>query len=88
MSYYLLHNHTDEGSNLRLIDTINRVDSLLQRGFDLGASGLAITDHESLSSHMRVNKYAKKLHETNPDFKIALGNEIYLTDTRQKWFNQ
>ena len=31
---------------------------------------------------MRVNKYAKKIKETNPSFVIALGNEIYLTDTR------
>ena len=31
---------------------------------------------------MKVNKYAKKLQETNPDFKVVLGNEIYLTDTR------
>ena len=33
---------------------------------------------------MEVNQYAKKLQETNPDFTIALGNEIYLTDTRDK----
>lgn len=33
---------------------------------------------------MEVNQYAKELRETNPDFTIALGNEIYLTDTRDK----
>lgn len=33
---------------------------------------------------MEVNMYAKKIRETNPDFTIALGNEIYLTDTRDK----
>ena len=32
---------------------------------------------------MEVNQYAKKLRETNPDFTIGLGNEIYLTDTRE-----
>ena len=32
---------------------------------------------------MEVNQYAKKLQETNPDFVIALGNEIYLTDNRE-----
>lgn len=47
-------------------------------------SGIAITDHECLSSHIEVNQYAEKIKETNPDFKIALGNEIYLTDTRNK----
>ena len=33
---------------------------------------------------MEVNQYAKELQKTNPDFTIALGNEIYLVDTRQK----
>lgn len=32
---------------------------------------------------MEVNQYAKKLLTTNPDFTIALGNEIYLTDDRE-----
>ena len=46
-------------------------------------SGIAITDHECLSAHMEVNQYAKKLRETNPDFIIGLGNEIYLVDERE-----
>lgn len=33
---------------------------------------------------MEVNQYAKELQKINPDFTIALGNEIYLVDTRQK----
>lgn len=39
---------------------------------------------------MEVNQYAKEIHEKHPDFKIALGNEIYLTDTRdlgQKYYH-
>ena len=39
---------------------------------------------------MIVNKYAKELRETHPDFTIALGNEIYLTNTRdsgQKYYH-
>ena len=47
----------------------------------MGLSGIAITDHECLSAHMEVNQYAKKIKEKHPDFVIALGNEIYLTDT-------
>ena len=50
----------------------------------MGLSGIAITDHECLSAHMEVNMYAKKLRETNPDFTVALGNEVYLTDDREK----
>ena len=33
---------------------------------------------------MEVNQYAKELREKNPDFTIALGNEVYLTDTRDR----
>lgn len=39
---------------------------------------------------MEVNQYAKEIHEKHPDFKIALGNEIYLTDARdlgQKYYH-
>ena len=41
--------------------------------------GLAITDHETIAQSIRICKLQKE----NPDFKIAIGNEIYLTDVRQ-----
>lgn len=44
---------------------------------------MAITDHECLSSHIEVNRYAKKIKDKHPDFKVALGNEIYLVDSRE-----
>ena len=81
-SYFGIHNHTHY-SNIRLLDSINRPQALIDKAIELGLSGIAITDHECLSAHMEVNQYAKKLQETNPDFTIALGNEIYLTETRQ-----
>jgi len=81
--YFNCHNHT-EYSNIRLIDCINRPKDLINKAIELGLSGIAITDHEALCSHVEVNKIAAKLRETNPDFTIALGNEIYLTDTREK----
>ena len=49
----------------------------------MGLSGIAITDHEALCSHMEVNQYAKKIREKNPDFTIVLGNEVYLVDKRE-----
>ena len=88
-TYFGVHNHTMY-SNLRLLDCINRPEALIKTCKDLGLSGLAITDHETLSAHMTVNKLAKAMRETDPDFTIALGNEIYLTDTRepkQKYFH-
>ena len=30
-----------------------------------------------VSAHMEINQYAKKLRETNPDFVVALGNEVH-----------
>ena len=88
-SYFGVHNHTHY-SNLRLVDCINRPDDLINKAIELGLSGIAITDHECLSAHMEVNKIAKKLQETNPNFTIALGNEIYLVDeieNGQKYFH-
>ena len=77
-----VHSHTHY-SNIRLLDSINRPEKLIERAQKIGLAGIAITDHECLSSSIEVNILAKKLREENPDFKIALGNEIYLTDTRE-----
>lgn len=88
---YSLHNH-DDSSNSRLVDSINKVEDLLQYGFDLGLEGVAITDHETLNAHIRAIKFmekkrAKKENETEEEkvtrekwekFKLILGNEIYL----------
>lgn len=79
--YFGLHNHTMY-SNIRLLDCINRPKDLIDKAIELGLSGIAITDHECLSGHMEVNQYAQKIKEKHPDFKIALGNEIYLVDER------
>ena len=81
--YFNCHNHT-EYSNIRLIDCINRPADLIKKAIELGLSGIAITDHEALCGHVEVNKIAAELQKTNPDFTIALGNEIYLTDTRDR----
>ena len=56
----------------------------------MGLSGIAITDHECLSAHMEVNQFMKKFREEHPEFIVALGNEIYLTNTRdsgQKYYH-
>lgn len=77
-------------SNIRLLDCINQPKALIDKAIELGLSGIAITDHECLSAHMEVNQYAKTLREKHPDFTVALGNEIYLTDDRstgQKYYH-
>ena len=73
------HNHT-EMSNFRLVDSINKLENLVKRGIDIGLAGLAITDHETIANSVRICQ----LQEKYPDFKIAIGNEIYLTEYRDK----
>ena len=77
-----IHSHTMY-SNLRLLDSINRPDKLIERAQEIGLAGIAITDHEALSSHIQVNMIAKELQKKESRFKIALGNEIYLVDKRE-----
>ena len=76
------HSHTHY-SNIRLIDSINKPKELVDRAIELGLAGIAITDHECLSSHPEINFYAQELIKEHPNFKVALGNEIYLTGTRE-----
>ena len=82
-SYFGCHNHTIY-SNIRLIDSINQPEDLINKAIELGLSGIAITDHECLSAHVRAEKYMKSIQEKHPNFKLALGNEIYLTETRDR----
>ena len=76
------HCHT-EYSNIRLLDAINKPKDLINRAIELGLAGIAMTDHECLAGHIKANKYAKEIQKEYPDFKVALGNEIYLVDTRE-----
>ena len=80
-----LHAHTDY-SNLTLVDCINKVENLIQYAFDLGLHGLAITDHEALCGHIKARDFIESKRKSGDeelakkwkDFKLILGNEIYL----------
>lgn len=72
-----LHNHTDY-SNLRLRDSINRIDTLIDYSIKLGHKCIAITEHDCVSNAIKVQNYYNKIKEKYPDFKVILGNEIYL----------
>ena len=74
--FYELHCHTDEGSNLRLLDTTNKVKTVMNYAAENGLGGVAITDHESLSAHIIALIHLAKVKEKHPDFKLILGNEI------------
>ena len=78
MTRFVPHCHT-EMSNFRLLDCIIKLPDLIKKGKEIGLAGLAVTDHETIAQSIRVCKLQKEY----PDFKIAIGNEIYLTDVRQ-----
>ena len=63
---------------MRLRDCIVRETELIDYAIELGHQVVAITDHEAVSNAVKVEKYYKKVKEKNPDFKVILGNEIYL----------
>lgn len=64
-------------------DCINRPKNLVDRAIELGLRGIAVTDHECISAVVTLNKYQREIERDHPDFKIAIGNEIYLTETRE-----
>ena len=72
-----LHNHTHY-SNTRLRDCIIKETDLIDSAISLGHNAVAITDHDCLSGHLKALKYYRKVKKDHPDFKLILGNEIYL----------
>lgn len=77
--YASLHNHTAY-SNLKLIDSINSVDGLIDYGYELGLYGIAITDHDCLTAHVpAIKHFNKKYKDAERPYKLVLGNEIYIT---------
>ncbi len=103
------HNHSED-SNFRLKDCIIRAEDIVNRAVELGYKGVSITEHESVSSHIRImqrfqelkrlqikyeemkdqydekaisedkdiQKNLKYLEVMDCDFRLGLGNEIYL----------
>ncbi|WP_270386965.1 PHP domain-containing protein [Blautia hansenii] len=81
-----LHVHSDY-SNIRLIDSINKVSKLIQKAVNLNNSGIAITDHESVSGHVQALQIVEKGKSEGSipeDFKLILGNEIYLVNSLEE----
>ncbi|MGL5347844.1 MAG: PHP domain-containing protein, partial [Peptostreptococcaceae bacterium] len=72
------HTHT-EYSNLRMRDSIVKIEDAMDRAYELGYCGMAMTDHETVSGAVRAIKHYYKKYSDTP-FKLALGNEIYLVD--------
>lgn len=76
-TYASFHNHTDY-SNLKLIDSINTVSGLIDYAHEIGLAAVAITDHDSLSGHVKAIQHYKNNY-ADSNFKLILGNEIYVS---------
>lgn len=77
-----LHNHT-YASNIRFLDSINRPEDMINKALELNFSGMAFTDHESLSAAVSIIKIRDNIKKEHPEFKIIFGNEIYLIDEKE-----
>jgi len=80
------HAHTDY-SNIRLLDCTNSVKALLEKSVELDLAFISITDHEFIGSHvkaMQLRDKMKKEGKMPEDFKVILGNEIYLVDSLEQ----
>ena len=83
MRYASLHAH-DEYSNLRMIDCIIKLENLIDKAVEYNMTGIAITDHESVSGYVKAIQKAKKLRKQGIDTKVILGDEIYLVDSLEE----
>lgn len=83
MTYINLHTHT-EYSNLRMLDSTNKLQKVIDKAIEIGLNGVAITDHDCVSGHVKAIQKHKKLMANGSDFKIILGNEIYLVDSLEE----
>lgn len=68
-----LHGHTDY-SNIRLRDCVIKIEDAFKYAEELGHKVIAFTDHETVSSWVKVEEVAKNY----PNIKALRGNEIYL----------
>ena len=77
-----LHCHS-EYSNTKNLDCIIKLKDLIYKSKDMGFKAVAITDHSCLSGHIKALNYAEDIAKTDPDFKVILGDEIYLIEQRE-----
>ena len=96
--YIDLHTHSDRSNTRGFLDSTNRVEDLIVYSQQLGHSGIAITDHDTISAHVSALNYVKDLKNPNSNiykdknnftvedwenYKLILGNEIYLCSRKE-----
>lgn len=87
-SYFNIHNHSSySNALLGFPDVLCSVQDVIQRAYDLGLSGVTITEHEGISSHIQALKYYEQMPRDRP-FVLGLGNEIYLMEEAEDLANR
>ena len=56
---------------------------MINSAYKLGYSAIAISDHESLSGHVKAVNYLRANKNKFKDFKVILGNESYLVSEKE-----
>ena len=82
-----LHTHSD-CSSIRLLDSINKIDKMIEYVDSIGQKSFALTDHECISNHVKYLTLVNEMKaegKISKDFKPILGNEIYLVDENEMW---
>ena len=81
-TYFSIHNHSEYSNCRGFKDCINKIPEMVKYAKEIGLAGLFLTDHDFLAGAKDINVIAKTAYEEN--FKIGIGNEIYLTDSRER----
>jgi DNA polymerase-3 subunit alpha len=76
---YSIHTHTGESNASRgFPDSSIKIKDLVKRAREIGLSGIAITDHETVGSFIKAKNLEREL-----DYPVICGNEIYLVTDSQ-----
>lgn len=80
------HTHTHMSNIGGFRDSTNKPEDVLKYVGELGQMGVAFTDHESVGGHVKILQACEKLKsggQLPEEFKVILGNEIYLVDKNE-----
>lgn len=78
MQYTNLHQHSHY-SNLGMLDAYGTVEQIVQRAKDIGYTGVALTDHGSVSWHIELIQLCEQ-----ENLKPICGCEMYIVDDLQE----
>lgn len=81
-----LHGHTHYSNTGGFRDSVIKPSDAMKYVASLGQKAIAFTEHEQMGGHIKYLDACEELKskgELPPDFKVILGNEIYLVDEQE-----